>query len=660
VNRTPLVVRAIVLAVCLSSLGLSIVVAQQAGGGSTQPVQLANEGTAALSGVVTDADTRQPIAGVMVYLGFQGRGAVGRLSRQLSDDKGRFVFTDLAAGSLYFINASKSGYLEGHYGVGAGGLLGGLIALTDGQWFSEANVVMQRPGSIAGTITDEHGEPAVGVLVRTLCRVSLGGRMRLAVGQTAKTDDRGVYRLADLMPGRYMVQVPFVQQTFSSTLSAAELAGIPAEQAAAGRTAPDPPPAVDLPGGTRLVVGAFLPPPAPVNGRPQAYSPSFHPGVSTISAASLVDVKAGEDKYGIDVALHPVPATSIAGVLEGPAEAVTGSIMRLLPDGLEELGISGEIATATVGADGRFAFVNVPAGPYTIDVRRTSTELSYRTPLATAPVPMPVTPGTTSSGSGGIMAGPYGANYSIRSARGTTAYFAQQRVTVGDGPVADLAVSLRQGVTIRGKFVSETGAPLTPAPGPDAPTVYAEPADGNPGLGILPSTSRVPMTLEINGLLGGQYVLRFLSMPFAGSIKSAVADDGIDHRFKPFDASLGRDFEVVVTVTEKKIDLSGTATDPKGGQVKNAIVFAFPVEREQWTNYGLSPARLKGSPTTNAGTYRFQSLPAGDYYVIGVPSDQGEVWQDPAKLAMLAPQAARVSVAWGDTKVQNVTVVRVQ
>src|SRR5688572_8719153 len=53
------------------------------------PAELAFEGTAALSGVVTDATTKEPIPGVMVYLGFQGRGAVGRLSRQITDDKGR-------------------------------------------------------------------------------------------------------------------------------------------------------------------------------------------------------------------------------------------------------------------------------------------------------------------------------------------------------------------------------------------------------------------------------------------------------------------------------------------------------------------------------------------------------------------------------------------
>ena len=87
-------VRTVTMAAALCTLTLPMLLAQQVAGGGTQPIDLAFEGTAAISGVVTDATTRQPLADVMVYLGFQGRGAVGRLSRQVSDEKGRFVFTD--------------------------------------------------------------------------------------------------------------------------------------------------------------------------------------------------------------------------------------------------------------------------------------------------------------------------------------------------------------------------------------------------------------------------------------------------------------------------------------------------------------------------------------------------------------------------------------
>jgi hypothetical protein len=176
---------------------------------------------------------------------------------------------------------------------------------------------------------------------------------------------------------------------------------------------------------------------------------------------------------------------------------------------------------------------------------------------------------------------------------------------------------------------------------------------------MLPSTQ--PSTsyneFEIQGLIGGQYLLRFSVV--GGAVVSIKSGDG-EFLYKPFDGSAGRDYDIVVTVTDKRTDLSGIARDARGALVENAIVLAFPVEREQWTNYGLSPARLKGSPLTSAGTYRFQSLPAGIYYVVGVPPDQGDVWQDPEKLAQLVTSAARVTLVWGETTTQNVTVVRVK
>ena len=361
------VVPLLLLASLILPMGLSAQLAQQppprpaaTPQPASNPNDLASEGTAALSGVVTDATTHEPIPGVMVYLGFQGRGAVGRLSRQISDDKGRFVFTDLAAGSLYFINASKFGYLDGHFGVGAGGLLGGLITLTDGQWLSTTNVVMQRLGSIGGIVLDEHGEPAVGVFVRVLSQGLIGGQRRLVPGQTAKTDDRGAYRLVDLLPGRYMLHVPFIQQTYSSTLTPADLAGLTAEQIAAGRSAPDPPLAIETDSNARLAVG-FIPPPSPVNGRAQTYLSMFYPGVASIGDATTVDLHPGENRQAVNFSLRAVPATAISGVVDGPAQSLQGLVVRLLPEGLEDAGGTFETATATTGSDGRFTFLNVPA-----------------------------------------------------------------------------------------------------------------------------------------------------------------------------------------------------------------------------------------------------------------------------------------------------------
>jgi hypothetical protein len=229
------------------------------------------------------------------------------------------------------------------------------------------------------------------------------------------------------------------------------------------------------------------------------------------------------------------------------------------------------------------------------------------------------------------------------------------RIAVGAAPVTDVTVTLQRGATIRGRLVTDTGDPPK-LPSGTSP-VYAEPADGNFGAaGMITGTRPTPTTFEIEGLRPALYTLRFVG--FGNYSIASIVGDGIDYRTRPFDAAAGRDLDVVVTLTDKRIELSGTVSDGRGTEVPNAIVIAFPVEREQWTNYGLSPARIRSAPTSSAGAYRFQGLPAGDYYVVGVPPDQGTAWQDPANLAKLAPMAVRVSLAWGDVRTQHVTVVK--
>jgi hypothetical protein len=140
---------------------------------------------------------------------------------------------------------------------------------------------------------------------------------------------------------------------------------------------------------------------------------------------------------------------------------------------------------------------------------------------------------------------------------------------------------------------------------------------------------------------------------------SVKTTEGEERIRMPFDGSSGRDFDLVVTLTDKRSSLSGRAADANGTLVQNAIVLVFPVEPERWRNYGRS-GRIPSIPVTSSGTYQFQSLPAGDHYVIGVPPEHAEIWQDPAKLEQLATKATRVTLALGEVKAQNVTVVRVQ
>jgi len=71
-------------------------------------------GTGAISGVVTDGTTGAPIAGALIQL-VGGAGQSGARPRQMTDAKGRFIFTQLPAFRDYTLVASPVGYLDGGY-----------------------------------------------------------------------------------------------------------------------------------------------------------------------------------------------------------------------------------------------------------------------------------------------------------------------------------------------------------------------------------------------------------------------------------------------------------------------------------------------------------------------------------------------------------------
>jgi hypothetical protein len=189
---------------------------------------------------------------------------------------GRFVFQRLAPGS-YSVRVSAPGYLDGGFGRVPGSGAVGQIPLQERQWFGEANTVLWKPASISGTIRDERGEPLVDAPVRILTAFKLSGRDQWASGAVTKTDDRGAYRFAGLLPGRYAVQVPSIQIT------------LPDGEVSLWRwIKPNPLPAIPLADGVATMAGYFAVPPP---GRGQVYPATFCPAARSLSTAEVIVVE---------------------------------------------------------------------------------------------------------------------------------------------------------------------------------------------------------------------------------------------------------------------------------------------------------------------------------------------------------------------------------
>ena len=601
-------------------------------------------GSGAITGVVVDATSGRSIAGAMVRLEERRPGLPVRSVAQVATPSGRFAFLDLAASDGYLLAAAKPGYLGGGYRRADPRGPSAPLPLKDGEWIGDIRITMWAPGSIGGTVVDDRGEPVTGAYVRVLPQVTVAGRTQWLAGPVARTDDRGAYRIAGLGPGKYIVSVPSVQATLpaSATIRApgANAGTSSADLRAASEAARAERLLVDAGAGQQLVAGRYaVPPPPAADGRRLAYPIAFYPNVVTPADATPIELGASEDRSGVDFQLLAVRTSRLSGIVQGPADAVSNLLLRLVPLGLEELGQGSEAATTVTLADGRFTFLDVPAGSYVLETRHHMLELTHTSmdDMATA-VPAPVAFPAQSASAGGVTASAPGVSFSALSDWAKTSQYGQMRVDAANRDVDDIVLTLRRPASLSGRFEWAPG--VKPATG--SPWVVLEPADGRRSLGMpqVRGGSIGAAMFTLDGMMPGDYVLRV-----RGASVASITWDGRDYTDRPFDGTAGEDFkDVVVTLTTATSSIRGVVTDGAATLTSGAAVIAFPVERERWSKYGLNPTRLKSVLTTPEGRYRLDGLPAGEYYLHAVPASQERAWIDPAFLASHAGRAARVRI----------------
>jgi hypothetical protein len=613
---------------------------------------------------------------------------LARLTRQVTDARGRFVFRNLAAGDGYTLQGVRPGYAIGAYGQSA--LFGptARISLAEGQWFPSADFSLWRPAAISGRVLDEGNEPVVGVFVRALARVTIAGAPQLLAGPAVKTDDRGDYRIAGLGPGDYVIVVPAPSATVASDAPPRVLGMPAAAPRADGFSMPvqSRTDAVMAPvNGHHRVVGNYVTPPPAADGRPRAYGLTFHPGVPTVDAASSVSVALGDERTGVDVTLQPRPAVNVVGRATGPPDAMTSLLLRLVPAGLEGLAYGAEVATSLVRADGAFAFLHVPAGEYVIDAPSTTLEFTMESAGPSQSLPTPPGARVTGSQSRSLPAGPPGSSFVRRSGPRSDAYWARAPISVGAEDLLDVLVELSPSITLRGRIEYEgtarttveqtpvggivgvgratstqtTSTTITPRPG-TMPFIVAEPAFGLAALGMpraeRPAADDPQDRPVITGLRAGEYVIRVSSGADRYTMRS-VTVDGVDYTRKPVDTSVLRaDSELVITLTDKLTAVRGSVSDERGPATEG-VVLAFPAERSEWRGYGLTPLRLQSSPVAGA-TFELKGLPAGDYFVVAVSAADARAWPDPAFLEKASAVASRLSLAWGEERPLDLRLVR--
>jgi hypothetical protein len=154
-----------------------------------------------IQGEVLEQVSGRPLARTIVRLmpvPGQSSGSIRELQIR-ANGTGHFVFPSVSSG-LYFLIVQRKGYSPSAYGQRRSTGQGTPILVTpDSDLFAEFH--MRKMGAISGRVLDENGIGLPDVTV-----LAYRARLPLRSVAEAKSDDRGVYRIAGLEPGKYWIR----------------------------------------------------------------------------------------------------------------------------------------------------------------------------------------------------------------------------------------------------------------------------------------------------------------------------------------------------------------------------------------------------------------------------------------------------------------------
>lgn len=250
---------------------------------------------------VTSFETGRPVPNARLAFGEDKSDA---FHSGTTDAKGTVVFSAQRP-ARYRIDAGASGYLSTGFGRQPG-LGDTLVALDAGHPPVDVTIALHRGSTIAGVVTNDLKEPVVGADVRATSQQSLGD-IRYPAGGSAKTDDRGVYRIIGLAAGQYFV-------------SAAD-----------------------------------------------GLSVAFATRAGTPNVPRAISIGVDEEQAGVNIQTKPSPAGTISGSIAGPGAGAPGMSVLLMQDAADA-GFS-RVGMARVEPGARFTFTDVPVGRYVLIVR---------------------------------------------------------------------------------------------------------------------------------------------------------------------------------------------------------------------------------------------------------------------------------------------------
>jgi len=281
---------------------------------------------ASFSGVVIDAITKQPMAGVHVTVSWiakfpdpsQPYGAI-------SGPDGQFTIPSLPPGT-YQLMAHRHGFLylqdENKDATQA------LIKLKAGDAVTDGIVEMTPEAVISGRVVDDYGDPVQGAWVRASAVGADSSMSTVLQRMNASTDERGQFRMTGA-PGRFRVGASTRQRG---------------------------------PGMNEVRTdGSEIP----------VYAETWYPSAETEKRGAVVEAVAGRETSGLDIRLVRKRTFTISGVVTGTPEGWVHAEVAIYSK-------YGQGPSITPDSDGRFTLSGLPADQYTLWALFQSGDLELR------------------------------------------------------------------------------------------------------------------------------------------------------------------------------------------------------------------------------------------------------------------------------------------
>ncbi len=275
---------------------------------------------ATISGKVTIKG--KPAAGVVVGLRLSEPRQFDSTFKAASDQEGKYRITNVPSGNYYVAPVAPAFVISD---VNKSG--GQSLVIAEGDNVEGIDFDLVKGGVITGKVTDTEGHPIVEEQVSLLSADYPRSGPSFHVPGSFQTDDRGIYRMFGLRPGRYKVSV-----------------------------------------GEESVYRG-------VGGRRHSLPITFYPDANEAAKAAVIEIGEGTEATKIDITLgHPLEGFAVSGrVVDGetgkPVSGMPISLSKIMIIDANSRSGSGGVTDVRSNAEGGFRLEKLPAGKYSISIQ---------------------------------------------------------------------------------------------------------------------------------------------------------------------------------------------------------------------------------------------------------------------------------------------------